>query len=141
MVCIVHLNYFSCCTCIVLSILNYFSCCTNFLLFPSFIQIKKMPYKHTCPSTSKLEQNCMATNAWVKDRVTEKLRKDPTNGAATLKKWLEEKYCIKLSYYVVWDGRQMTLDDILGSWEDSFDHAFSFKAELESKCPGSVVEV
>jgi len=33
------------------------------------------------------------------------------------------------------------LDDILGSWEDSFDHVFSFKAELESKCPSSIVEV
>ncbi|CAO2168719.1 unnamed protein product [Urochloa humidicola] len=103
--------------------------------------IKKMPYKHTCPSTSKFEHNCMATNAWVRDRVMEKLKKDPTCKAATLKKWLEEKYCVKLSYYVVWDGKQMALDDILGSWEDIFDHAFSFKAELESKCPGSVVEV
>jgi hypothetical protein len=83
----------------------------------------------------------MATSAWVRDRVTEKLKKDSTIGAAALKRWLEEKYCIKLSYYVVWDGKEKALDDILGSWEDSFDHAFSFKAELESKCPGSVVEV
>ena len=83
----------------------------------------------------------MANNVWVRDRVIEKLKKDPTIGAAALKRWLEEKYCIKLSYYVVWDGKEKALDDILGSWEDSFDHAFSFKAELESKCPGSVVEV
>jgi len=83
----------------------------------------------------------MATNVWVRDRVIEKLKKDPTIGAAALKRWLEEKYCIKLSYYVVWDGRQKALDDTLGSWEDSSDHAFSFNAKLESKCPGSVVEV
>jgi len=69
------------------------------------------------------------------------LKKDSTIGASALKRWLEEKYCIKFSYYVVWDGKEKALDDILGSWEDSFDHAFSFKAELESKCPGSVVEV
>jgi hypothetical protein len=36
--------------------------------------MKKMPYKHTCPSTSKVEQNCAASNAWVKDRVIEKIK-------------------------------------------------------------------
>ena len=43
----------------------------------------------------------MATNAWVRDRVIAKLRQDPTIGATTLKKILEEKYKINISYYVV----------------------------------------
>ncbi|KAF0917086.1 hypothetical protein E2562_016893 [Oryza meyeriana var. granulata] len=77
-------------------------------------RIKRIPYKHRCASTSKLENNCMASNSWVKNRVINKLRTDPTIGAGALKKSLEEKYCIKLSYYVVWDGRQMALDEILG---------------------------
>lgn len=83
----------------------------------------------------------MATNAWVKDRVIAKLRQDPTIGATALKKFLEEKFKINISYYVVWDGRQMALDEILGRWEDSFQHVFSFKAELERRCPGSIVEI
>jgi hypothetical protein len=40
-------------------------------------------------------------------RVLNWLTKDPSIGAATLKKRLEEEYHIKLSYYVVWDGREM----------------------------------
>ncbi len=42
----------------------------------------------------------MATNAGVQDRVINKLRKDPTIGASSLKTTLEEKYKINISYYV-----------------------------------------
>lgn len=83
----------------------------------------------------------MATNSWVRDRVINKLRQEPTIGATALKKVLEEMYKIKISYYVVWDDRQMALDEILGKWEDSFDAAYSFKAELERISPRSIVEV
>jgi len=103
--------------------------------------VRKMPHKHTCASTSKLERNCMATNHWVKDRVINLLRADPTIGAKALKQKLEEKYCIKISYYVIWDGRQMALNEILGGWEDSFSHVFSWKREIENRSPGSVVDV
>jgi hypothetical protein len=72
----------------------------------------------------------MANNHWVKDRVINWLRKDPTLGANVLKEKLEENHCIQISYYVVWDGRQMALDEILGGWEDSFDHVFAWKVEL-----------
>lgn len=41
-----------------------------------------MPYEHSCASTGKLENNCMASNSWVKDRVINKLGEDPTIGAA-----------------------------------------------------------
>ena len=63
----------------------------------------------------------MATNHWVKDRVINLLRADPTIGAKALKQKLEEKYCIKISYYVVWDGRQMALNEILGGWEENLN--------------------
>ncbi|WVZ72240.1 hypothetical protein U9M48_020734 [Paspalum notatum var. saurae] len=103
--------------------------------------IKKIPYKHTCASTGKVEQNCMATNHWFKDRVINFLRADPTIGPKALKDKVEEKYCIKISYYVAWDGRQMALDEVLGGWEDSFEHVFSWKREIETRSPGSIVEV
>ena len=71
----------------------------------------------------------MATNAWVRD-----------NGAAVLKE-LEKKYNIQLSTYVVWDGKEVALEQIMGKWDDSFDDAFSFKAEVERTNPGSSVEI
>lgn len=103
-------------------------------------QIKKMYEKHTCPGTSKLHQNCMANNHWVRDRVIDILRKEPTIGAAALLKDLEKKYNITSSYYVVFYGRQMALEEIEGKWDDSFDDAFSFKAEVERTNLGSIVE-
>jgi len=56
----------------------------------------------------------MANNHWVKDRVINWLREDPTIGAKDLKQKLEENFCVQLSYYVVWDGKQMALDEIMG---------------------------
>ena len=104
-------------------------------------QIKKMPNKHYCKSTSKVEKNCMANQFWVRDRVIQWLRQDPTIGASALKNKLEEKYLIKLSYWIVYNGRGLALDEIFGKWEDSFHYTFAFKAEIERKAPGSIVEI
>jgi len=104
-------------------------------------KIKKIPFEHTCHSTGKVEKNSMATNHWVRDRVLNWLTKDPTIGAAALKKRLEEEYHLQLSYYVVWDGRNMALEQLKGKWDDSFEHAFSFKAEVETTNPGSLVDI
>jgi hypothetical protein len=73
----------------------------------------------------------MANNAWVRDKVINILRDDPATGAAVLKKDLEKKYNIQLSYYVVWDGMTMALDQIQDKWDDSFENAFRFKADVE----------
>ncbi|WVZ64280.1 hypothetical protein U9M48_013826 [Paspalum notatum var. saurae] len=104
-------------------------------------KIKKMPHAHTCQSTGKVEKNCMASNHWVRDRVLDWLAKDPTIGAKALKKRLEEQYHLQLSYWVVWDGRNMALEQLKGKWDDSFEHVFSFKAEVEKTNPGSLVDI
>jgi len=83
----------------------------------------------------------MATNKWVRDRVIDILRDQPNTGAAELKKDLEKKFKIMLSYYVVWDGRRLALEQIMGKWNDNFADAFSFKAEVERTNPRSIVEI
>ena len=95
----------------------------------------------TCQSTGKVEHKCMATNHWVKDRVLSWLAKDLTIGAKELKKRLEEQYHLKLSYYVIWDGGNMAVEQLKGKWDDSFEHAFSFKAEVEKTNPESLVDI
>jgi hypothetical protein len=72
----------------------------------------------------------MANQYWVRDRVIQWLRQDPTIGAFALKKKLKEKYLITLLYWIVYNGRQLALDEILGKWEDSFDYTFAFKIEI-----------
>jgi hypothetical protein len=78
----------------------------------------------------------MANNHWVRDRVLGWLAKDPTIGAIELKKKLEEQYHLQLSYYVVWDGKSMALEQLKGKWDDNFEHAFSFKAKMEKPIQG-----
>lgn len=41
----------------------------------------------------------------------------------------------------MWEGRQRALEGMHGTWEDSFKMLWSFKAELEATCPGSIVEI
>jgi len=83
----------------------------------------------------------MANNAWVRDRVIDILRDEPTTKTAKLRKDLQKKYKIQLSYYVVWDGMRMALEQIDGKWDDTFEDAFRFKAEVERTNPGSIVDI
>jgi hypothetical protein len=83
----------------------------------------------------------MANNAWVRDRVINILREEPTTRASKVRKDLQNKYNIQLSYYVVWDGISMALEQIHGKWDDSFEDAFRFKAEVERTNPGSIVDI
>jgi len=76
----------------------------------------------------------------VRDRVINILRHDPTARASQMKKDLEKKYNITLSYYVVWDGMAMALEELQGKWDDSFEDVFRFKAEVERTNPGSIVD-
>ncbi|XP_066320643.1 uncharacterized protein [Miscanthus floridulus] len=77
----------------------------------------------------------------VRDRVINILRHDPTARASQMKKDLEKKYNITLSYYVVWDGMAMALEELQGKWDDSFEDVFRFKAEVERTNPGSIVDI
>jgi hypothetical protein len=83
----------------------------------------------------------MANQFWVRDRVVQWLKDDPSEGTTNLLKKLEEKYLIKLSYWVVYNGRQLALEEVLGKWDDSFDYAFAFKAEIERSSPGRIVHI
>jgi hypothetical protein len=83
----------------------------------------------------------MANQFWVRDRVVQWLRDDPSEGVANLLKKLEEKCLIKLSYWVVYNGRQLSLEEVLGKWDDSFNYAFAFKAKIERSSPGSIVHI
>jgi hypothetical protein len=58
-----------------------------------------------------------------------------------LQKRLEKHYYIQLSYFKVWSGRKSAMEDLHGTWEDSFEMLWRFKAALEESCPGSIAEI
>ena len=83
----------------------------------------------------------MASYHWVAEKAIPFLRKDANMGAKKLQKELEEKYNVTIGYGTVWFGRQIAGENIFGTWEESFALLFNFKAEVELKMPGSVVEI
>lgn len=83
----------------------------------------------------------MATQEWVAERVTATLKKNSSIGAKALKEKLWETYKVVIPYSTVWKGRDRAMKKIFGNWDDSFDWLYRFKAEVEMRCPGSVIEI
>jgi hypothetical protein len=83
----------------------------------------------------------MASYKWVRDKAIPFLKKDPNMLATQLKKELEEKYQVTIGYSTVHLGREKAREKLFGTWEDSFGYLFNFKAEIELRMPGSVVEI
>ena len=83
----------------------------------------------------------MASIAWVAERAIPLQKRKPNMGAAAVKEELEEKYKIQIAYQTVWYGTQRAADKLFGKWSDSYDWLYRFKAEVELRSPGSIVEI
>jgi hypothetical protein len=83
----------------------------------------------------------MASQAWVAERAIPQLKRKPAFGAKELKEELENKYSILVNYQTVWYGRQRAADKLFGKWDDSYGWLYRFKAEVELRSPGGVVEI
>ncbi|XP_044948893.1 uncharacterized protein LOC123398495 [Hordeum vulgare subsp. vulgare] len=99
-----------------------------------------MPFEHDCPTT-KLEDSKMASQDWVAEKLGDWVKKNPGAGAKQAMVKLQDQYNFKLKYSKAWAGMRLALDKINGKYEDSFQLLFSWKAEIERKSPGSIVEI
>lgn len=104
------------------------------------MQITVLPFEHKCAST-KLREGKMATQGWVADRLGDWLKNNPKKGAKDARGKLQEQYEIKLKYSKAWSGMKLALEQIHGKYKESFQLLFNWKAEIERKCPGSIVEI
>jgi hypothetical protein len=62
-------------------------------------------------------------------------------GAKAVKEELESKYNILINYLTVYYGTKRATNKLFGKWDDSFDRLYRFKAEVELRSPGSVIEI
>jgi hypothetical protein len=83
----------------------------------------------------------MASQGWIAERAVDFLKDNPTMGAKALKKELVKKYPVEINYQTCWYGRQRAANKLFGKWDDSFDWLYRFKAEVELRSLGSVVEI
>ncbi|XP_073360369.1 uncharacterized protein [Aegilops tauschii subsp. strangulata] len=79
------------------------------------IQIKSNPHRHTCPpgGGGAKDKSKLAKTRWVADAILD---------------WI---------FY----AKEKALDRINGPWNESFQLLYTFKAEVETASPGSVVEI
>jgi hypothetical protein len=104
------------------------------------IQVKVNSFPHTCLSVERKETQKAAKSMWCASAVLEWVTKNPCIGPTVLIKKIHEKYSIVVPYMRVYYGKEMALDRIYGQ-KDSFNLLYTFKAEVEKACQGSVVEI
>ncbi|XP_071690279.1 uncharacterized protein [Rutidosis leptorrhynchoides] len=103
-------------------------------------QVKSLVEPHTCIQSSMSGNKC-ATQGWVADVITDKLRSDGDVSVAELRRWLVKTYNVEVPYMRVFRGKEQAYTDMYGKWEDSFIHLDDFKEELLNRNPGSVVDI
>ncbi|CAH1443875.1 unnamed protein product [Lactuca virosa] len=103
-------------------------------------EVKKFIETHSCTRSNK-SGNKHATQGWIADVVTDKLKSEGDVSPADLKKWLMHTYNVEVPYMRVFRGREQAYTDMYGKWDDSYANIYDFKKELEKRNPGSVVEI
>jgi hypothetical protein len=83
----------------------------------------------------------MTSQFWVAEEITPILAKTPNSTAKKLLVDLEKQYPIKLKYTIVWKEKQRAMKQLYGDWANTFRMFYNFKAEVEKRSPGSVVEI
>ena len=104
------------------------------------IRVNQIPKAHTCITSSQMVSK-MTSQLWVAEKITPILAKTPNTTAKKLKVDLEKDYPIQLKYTTVWKAKQRVMKQLFGDWANTFRMLYSFKAEVDKRCPGSVVEI
>jgi hypothetical protein len=95
---------------------------------------------HNCASTQGVVSK-MASIAWVAERAIPLSKKKPSIGPKEVKDELNFKYNIDIPYQTVYNETKIAAEKLFGKWDDCFDWLYRFKAEIELRSPGSVVEI
>ncbi|XP_023731454.1 uncharacterized protein LOC111879214 [Lactuca sativa] len=103
-------------------------------------EVKKMLEVHSCTHSNK-GGNKRATQGWIANVVTDKLKSDGEVSPYKLRNSIMKTYNVDVPYLKVFRGKEQAYTDIYGKWEDSFMKMDEFKEELLLRGEGSVVEI
>nr|XP_043633677.1 uncharacterized protein LOC122604879 [Erigeron canadensis] len=99
-------------------------------------EVKSLVEPHSC-TQSRMGGNKCATQGWIADVITDKLRSDGDVSFAELRSWLVKTYNVEPPYMRVARGKEQAYTDMYGKWEDSFLRIDDFKEELLNRNLGS----
>jgi hypothetical protein len=66
---------------------------------------------------------------------------DASVGAKELQRRIKDKHKVLVNYKRVYAGKELAHQQLFGSWDNSFNNLYRFKAEVERVCPGSFVVI
>ncbi|KAL4554548.1 hypothetical protein LXL04_039380 [Taraxacum kok-saghyz] len=98
--------------------------------------VNKFVETHSCTRSNK-GGNKHATQGWIADVVTDKLKSEGDVSPVDLQKWLMQSYNVDIPYMRVFRGREQAYTDMYGKWDDSYENIYDFKLELEKRNPGT----
>jgi hypothetical protein len=67
--------------------------------------------------------------------------KKPQMGAKELQETLQGVHNVTIGYDTVLKGKEKTLKELFGSWEESFKLIFSWREAVLAKAPDSIIEI
>nr|GEW01637.1 hypothetical protein [Tanacetum cinerariifolium] len=103
-------------------------------------KVKNLVEEHFCIQSNK-GGNKHATQGWIADVVSDKLKSNGDVPVLQLSKRLMKHYNVDLPYQKVFRGKEQAYTDIHGKWEDSFLYIDDFKEELQKKNSKSIVDI
>ncbi|GKA63075.1 hypothetical protein Tco_0762681 [Tanacetum coccineum] len=103
-------------------------------------EVKKLVEEHSCIRSNK-GGNRRATQGWIANVVSDKLKSDGDVSVTQLRKWLMKHYNVELPYQKVYRGKEQAYTDTYGKWEDSFMNIEHFKDEILNRNPGSIIDI
>ncbi|CAH1427784.1 unnamed protein product [Lactuca virosa] len=95
---------------------------------------------HTCTRSNK-GGNKRATQGWIANVETDKLKSDGDVSPYELRNWIMKTYNVDVPYLKVFRGKEQAYTDMYVKWEDSFMKMDEFREELLKRNEGSVVEI
>ncbi|KAI3738295.1 hypothetical protein L2E82_28319 [Cichorium intybus] len=103
-------------------------------------EVRKLTEGHTCTRSNK-GGNKRATQGWIANIVTDKLKSDGDFSPVDLRNWIMKTYNVDVPYLKVFRGKEQAYTDMYGEWEDSFMNMDVLREELLIRNEGSVVEI
>ncbi|XP_020396599.1 uncharacterized protein [Zea mays] len=95
---------------------------------------------HTCTSSGR-RKTTTPSCGWVAFHALPLLMKKPNMGAKELQDTLQGVHNVTIGYDTVWKGNEKALEELFGSWEESFKLLFSWREAVLAKEPDSIVEI
>ncbi|GJR34719.1 transposase, MuDR, MULE transposase domain protein [Tanacetum coccineum] len=103
-------------------------------------KVKNLVETHSCIQSNK-GGNKSATQGWIANVVSHKIKSEGDVSVTELRKWLVQNYNVDVPYKRVYKGKEQAFTEVYGKWKDSFIYMDVYKEELRNRNPGSVVDI